>query len=357
MGSQLRLIDQLLSVPEREDGGRTAFDRFDYQTAWGLTQVLCLHKDGANYAVGFEFHDDIVELDDATAPTKATFYQVKTKSSGNWTFDRVTERKVTKGTSDKRSSFAGKMFDNIVRFGTSVRRLVFVSNQPLPDIGTDFGELPFATAAAKKIERFTTAMQLECSGFDTDQHLGHFHFNYCELSLGSYGLALYGTVSLFLEEQISVEANANAFTLFMVEQCRRRSKSLSDVENFHQLLASKFITRADMTNWLSELQARHEHRPSWETVARHLSLPHQEEARIEREWNSYIVQRRGRWNAATLDFGEQIKRIVQPIIEDASTLLEGVNAALPIVRPLVGKWKPGSTDDFVRAVILYEYKR
>jgi hypothetical protein len=354
----LKLVDQLLTVKEREDGGRTAFDRFDFQTAWGLTRVLRLHAEGVNYAVGFEFHDDIVELDDATSPTQAVFYQVKTKSSGNWTFDRVTERRTIRGTTKKNPSFAGKMFDSIGRFGTSaVRRLVFVSNQPMPDLGTEYGETPFLSAEEDRVKRFTTAMQIECPAFDTDKHLGYFHFHYCELNLGSYDHALYGRMGLFLAEQISVEANANAFTLFMVEQCRRRSKSVSDLQTFQQLLESKFITRADVAGWLEELKQRHEYRPNWETVARHLALPHNEEVRIEREWNNYIVQRRGRWNSATLDFSEQVKRVVEPVIDAETTLRAGMEKAFPLVRSLVEKWKPSATDEFVKAVTLYEYKR
>ena len=55
----------LTHVPEREKGGQTALDRFDYQTAWGVSRLLDLHEKGENYAVAFEFHDDIVALDEA----------------------------------------------------------------------------------------------------------------------------------------------------------------------------------------------------------------------------------------------------------------------------------------------------
>ena len=67
----LSVKDSLLTVSQREEGGRTAYDRFDYQTAWGLSRLLDLHGTGKNYAVAFEFHDDIVSLDDADAPTRA----------------------------------------------------------------------------------------------------------------------------------------------------------------------------------------------------------------------------------------------------------------------------------------------
>lgn len=89
--------DALLSLPQREDGGRTAYDRLDYQTAWGLTRISDLHQQGKNYAVAFEFHDDIISLDNAENPASAIFYQVKTKSSGNWSFAQITARPTSKG--------------------------------------------------------------------------------------------------------------------------------------------------------------------------------------------------------------------------------------------------------------------
>ncbi|NVD43198.1 DUF4297 domain-containing protein [Ensifer sp. HO-A22] len=109
------VIDDLLNVPERENGGRTAYDRFDFQTAWGISKVIDLHKGGANYAVGFEFHVDLVELDDADAPTTAVFYQMKSLDSGHWTLSRILDRPVAGKNKKKqtlKSSIAGKVFDN-----------------------------------------------------------------------------------------------------------------------------------------------------------------------------------------------------------------------------------------------------
>ncbi|WP_423212294.1 dsDNA nuclease domain-containing protein [Paracoccus yeei] len=158
----------LTHVPEREMGGQTALDRFDYQTAWGISRLLDLHERGANYAVAFEFHDDIVALDDADEPTSAIFYQVKTKSSGNWSFAQITQRKSSKGI--RKSSFAGKMFDNCVRFGATVERLAFVSNQPLPDVIVAHGEEKFAAAEKKKLEQFVKAISEEVDGYDDEVH-------------------------------------------------------------------------------------------------------------------------------------------------------------------------------------------
>lgn len=68
------LLTALTAVPERELGGMTAIDRFDFQTCWGVAQLLKLHKTQANYGIAFEFHDDIVTIDDTHQPNSIDFF-------------------------------------------------------------------------------------------------------------------------------------------------------------------------------------------------------------------------------------------------------------------------------------------
>ena len=196
------VIDDLLKVPERENGGRTAYDRFDFQTAWGISKVIDLHKAGANYAVGFEFHDDLIELDDADSPTTAVFYQMKSLDSGHWTLSRILDRPVAgKKKQTLKASIAGKMFDNIKRFGAVVGKLVMVSNQPLSEAGAKYEEVPLATLDAADVTKFVTAMKLECRAFKEADHLGFFYYEQCRLGLGSYEDAVFGQVGMLLHDR------------------------------------------------------------------------------------------------------------------------------------------------------------
>ena len=95
--------ESLLTITQREEGGRTAYDRFDYQTAWGVSKLLDLQDSSKNYALAFEFHDDIISLDDADEPAKAVFYQVKTKKVGNWSFAQFASRISKNGSRKLRS--------------------------------------------------------------------------------------------------------------------------------------------------------------------------------------------------------------------------------------------------------------
>lgn len=347
--------DALLTIPQREEGGQTAYDRFDYQTAWGLSHLLDLHDQGANYAVAFEFHDDIISLDDADAPTSAIFYQVKTKKSGNWSFAQITSRPTSKGA--KKSSFAGKMFDNFVRFGAIVKKLTFVSNQPLPDVIVVHGESDFTAAKKEKLAKFIANLAAEAGEFKAAEHTSLFFFVFSDLNLSNYENTIVGRISDFLEQQLGSHIPPKPFALTLNDYCRRRSKSLADLNNFAQLRTSKFITRSDMVKWLTQVRDQHERRPDWTAVAVDLDLPFAERTKIERAWREYEVTLRSRSNAATISFTERVRKIIDAAIDQAADLVSLVNAVIVDVRPIVTAWKIDASEPFVKAVILYEFKR
>ncbi len=256
----MKLIDEMLTVPERETSGTTALDRFDYQTAWGLAKVMKLHRGDTEYAVAFEFHDDIVELDDADDPALATFYQLKTLKSGAWTLKKIVYRESSGGGKSRKPSFAGKMFDNVKRFGSSVDRLVFVSNQACSELGDDYKDFPFISAPKEKLAEFTIAMKAEDAGFQ-DAHVPLFYFSYSDLSLGSYGRTLMADVAEFVRDELGLEdVNSRTFGLMLVDECRKRSKRLADLADFTALKGAKLITRNDMNGWLAVLKGRHTQR-------------------------------------------------------------------------------------------------
>ena len=92
----MSFAERLISEPQREKSGETGYERYDYQALWGLALIFEHHGSTEDYAIAFEFHDDIVLLDSASSPTRARFYQVKTKDKGHWTLSDLYRRKPRK---------------------------------------------------------------------------------------------------------------------------------------------------------------------------------------------------------------------------------------------------------------------
>lgn len=345
----------LTRVPERERGGQTALDRFDYQTAWGISRLLDLHEKGSNYAVAFEFHDDIVTLDDADEPSSAMFYQVKTRETGNWSFAAITHRPSNKGI--KKSSFVGKMFDNFIRFGATVERLVLVSNQPLPEIIVAHGEKDFSSAEKSKLEKFVNNIAAEINEYDGNVHTSLFFFVFSDLNLTNYHNTVTGRISEFLETELSLEIPPKTFALALTDFCRKRSKTLADLENFEALKMSKFVTRANMMKWLEQAQVHHSHRPDWQTASNDLTLPFKDMVRIQGAWREYETLVRSRTNAATVAFTQELHSVVHAAVDQADDKMHLLDIAFIATKSLIGAWQPNASDFFIKAAILYELQR
>lgn len=350
----MSVVASLLAIPDAAGGGRVAIERLDYQTAWGLSRAMVLHSGGEPYAVGFEFHEDIVELNDTDSPNKASFYQVKTDKAKDWTLSRIAARKKVKGVHTP--SFAWRMFENRKKFGAVAQRLVFVSNQPCLALGSDHKDYSFTVAPKKELEAFLKSLQAEDGSFK-EEHLSLFSFSYSPLNLGSFDKALLGEVTTFIHEQTGLDdIGPKAFALMLVDQCHRRSRQLSDISNFPALLKSKFVTRADMEQWLKELKDKNENRVQWSEVSGWFATITEAQA-IKPHFVAYDIERKSRLGAAALKFQGDVKKLVVPHMEEGKPLMEMLNAALPEVRKIASNWSTDGLlpDDRLRAIMLYEY--
>jgi hypothetical protein len=122
----LKLAAQLLSVPQQEDAGADAASRFHYQALYGLALIFEAHKTRKDYAVVFEYHDDIAFLDSSVDPTKVSYFQVKTKGKGHWTLGDIVRQAPSAKNSipaKKLPSFIGKMYRNVLIFGDFLKHL------------------------------------------------------------------------------------------------------------------------------------------------------------------------------------------------------------------------------------------
>lgn len=345
----MSLLDDLISTPQREQGGSIATERFDFQACWGVSRILTLHSTGSDYAVAFEFHDDVVVLDNATAPTSATFYQLKTDGKSTWTLPRIARRGTKAG--QKTASIAGKMYDNKVKFGSSTKDLVLVSNA-----AANFPVGPFNGAEEKDYKKFLADMKSENVLFDeADGAL--FRFEQAHFSLSSYETTLLGEVVSFIIEHGRLhECNYKAFYLTLLDYCKRRSKTMSEVPDLPSLLRSKFVTRSDLTSWVEGFVRESRSRPKWSDVVVDLAgfAPTAKSA-LKREWDRYEQQKMAVLDLPTFEFREAARRWIASLGNSAdpmATILDKAVAELGVLRPAQ---TISASADYIKAVVLYEF--
>ncbi|MCC7406418.1 MAG: DUF4297 domain-containing protein [Bdellovibrionales bacterium] len=108
-------------TPQVRAGSRSN-NRFSFQEAWSLDRLLDQHGSMQDYLAVFDFHEDFVIFEDTVAFKAASFFQIKTKDSGQWRISDLTN----KGRSKK--CFLDKLAETRHAFRKMQMRLFLVIN-------------------------------------------------------------------------------------------------------------------------------------------------------------------------------------------------------------------------------------
>ncbi len=352
----LSLMDDLVAIPQREKGGSIALERLDYQASWAVSLVLTLHGKSDDYAVAFEFHDDIVVLNGSAQPTKARFYQVKTRTSGNWTVKRLTQRYKKRDGSDKIPSIMAKMYDNRAKFGNAAEVLGFVSNQPCEFIDHTKCPCSFDEGESVKTDALKKAMAIEVPTFAASD-IDLFEYHLSDLPLGRPGTMLRGLIIQFLETQLGIpDCPSSAFVVVILEHARERSKHMGSVTTFQDLMRAKALTRVQVQEMLDETKRRHQSRPKWSTFANDLAgISPVRKRDIGRAWARYELEKLSMVSIAFEQFCTNLHDLANDIDDGDQTLAEIVESNLGHVRALAQRFGIYQDEAYLSAAFLYEF--
>ncbi len=347
------VVKKLKESPKREAGGAILNERLDYQYAWGIQRILALHAQDKSYAFLFESHEDILELDHESTPSRVVFYQVKTRKRGNWTVSRFTEREKSKGKGAVRGSIAGKMFDNIKRFSTCMERVVMVTNMPMPKLSSDVGEYCLTGLDEDSLKELRAAMSAEDAAFVMATHLPYYHLNYSPLHFDNAHHTVVGQVAEVLFKRTGSEHGAKTFFDALSGECRRKAKPQPAVRSLLEFEAAHILKRSDVEYFL-EVHGE-QTVPNWTDVAPFLvPLGFAKVTSVMKAWNRYAIERRSRWETVR-HVAPKIAAAVDPIFQRRD-FIDAVEEAVSEVREIVLAWSPKADDATITAMILYEYQ-
>ena len=244
--------------------GAIAHAGFTYQVYWALDRAIDNYKTGYNYAIVFDYHEDVVLLNDDINPTKGQFFQVKTKDNGVWKLGDLINGKGKKNGA-KGPSILGKLHEHIVKFGNFVELIGFVSNAPieidLMDKSDSKRSLNFQLGEidAKQQREFSEAMYDEISLAVCGHCLGcKLTFERSVMGILSPETYLVGRISEFLEDEKSKRGiradhlNPLIFYRTVSEVALRRNKNKTVFSDFKSMIRGKSLTRNDFDKWIAE---------------------------------------------------------------------------------------------------------
>jgi Cap4 dsDNA endonuclease len=344
----------LVSTPLREKAATGG--RYDFQTMWGLALLFQQHGTNDDYAIVFEFHDDVALLNSATNPTTVRFYQVKSKdTNGGWTLTSLLKRekvKVEEGVREK-PSYIDKMFDNFDKFQNAVLSADFVSNQLC------------GFNAAKKSFRLN-----ECSSDDfkkivasvkqaypkaTEAQIGLLGFQHTDLSLGDVASHTKGKLQTFIAGQLgSVWFSPEAVYQAIADECRRKANFSGEITSLQNVIKEKGLTKANVQEWLDAIQSN-SRSPDWGAIAPSLSYPFTEQLRISQEYSVYRAAALNSADRAVQRIRMKIAEALPMVIDDTSLTLVDMVEALYLQAEAVGKkYLSPFSPSRLKAMIIYE---
>ncbi|WP_084782282.1 dsDNA nuclease domain-containing protein [Roseivivax halodurans] len=345
------LKQKLATTKPREDSGAPTASRYHFQALCGLVLALERHKLDGDYALVFEFHDDIAIFDNSVNPQKVKFYQVKSKKNGHWTTAALTKRDAKKR--EEAFSYLGKMYQNVVVFSGSVESSTFLSNAPAKFAPGDKQSFSLSECDDVDLEGIIKKLKEEFSDEDTIKS-ELLWIEKSDLSLDDADTHAKGKLEAFVVEHLGeVEFSLSALFKAVSEECTSKARATkTDLADYDDVVAQRGITRQDTEGWLQAVSATVSC-PKWEEIAPEINLPAPQKIRLRREWNAYRV--------AVLNPNEAVRKIRRMIAEhlydhggtsmDLNGLLASAFSALEgSARAELGM----ASDERIKAMILYE---
>ncbi|QLY81901.1 DUF4297 domain-containing protein [Clostridium intestinale] len=296
----MSLKEELISKKPREKDGSRSSGRFDYQKDWALCKLLELHQHNDDYLLAFDFHDDIIVIDSEKNPNLIEFYQIKTKTSGNWTTTSLIQSKKSK--TEKTLSIMGKIYDNKISFPKNTKSLNFISNATFSmalnkdeEKSIDKKEICLSDLSQKEIKKIVDKIKSEHTLTEEPDLHNITFFKVSDLSLTDHENHTIGKLSKFLENLYS-DKNFRVGVIYrtLFDEIKRKNNYAFDIDKYDDLVEHKSIGQNQFTNMLNIILPKINLESTWNNIEQRLNtekLSILEIKKISRSWLKYQVER------------------------------------------------------------------
>jgi hypothetical protein len=308
----MSLKDLLCDQKPRDTSGALSSDRFEYQRNWALCRLLLLHQQGGDYVMTFDHHEDVTILDSEEEPQYIQGFQIKTKSSGNWTIAALAKRHT--GKDGMLPSILAKLCDLCDKFPGHVKLLQVVSNAPLnaklaPDAKVDLEKrnIKFIELTENEQTKILESLRAEYDPAIPPDIKETFEFQISELSLADHSTHTKGKLvealyALFPNQSFPISAVYRA----LLGEITSRNNNREAVPTFEDFLTKKSISRSRFTSILTTCGVKTQE-PSWQSAESQLNAEGVSLKLIralKEEWQNALLDRFKRRDTVHLRFLE-----------------------------------------------------
>ncbi|WP_075336019.1 DUF4297 domain-containing protein [Archangium gephyra] len=374
----------LANVKPSETGGPRASNRLDFQKNWTLCHLVARHKEGEDYVVVCDYHDDVVVLIGVPTAAKLHFYQVKTREGSPWTMGRLTSAKKKKKKKVKAPTETTKLADDVVDTSTEdeeeggsilgklyKHKLDFLDRLgSLNLVSTCCFKLKLSNGTSSESKHHITFVELDAdeqkvaadrvqaehSLTEQAEFPEATHFIVSDMTPTGHDQSAIGVIATYLEHRYGTSESfpVAAIHRSLFDEIRRRSNREGTWDDLDLLLKQKGVSRSDFEKLLSKVHPRRDAESQWLELSKELesaSIPVRRRIRIGNFWHRYRVERIDESNEILQRRRDAVVAVIEQLImagiEDVSTVLSEVSAKIPADQSF--------DSDYTCAMALYEF--
>lgn len=362
----MALKDKIVYTKPREKSGSTSASRFDFQKDWSICKLIESQKTSKDYVVIFDWHEDLIIMDSEHDPQKVSFYQIKGKSSGNWTLKKMMESKTAKDGSSL-LSIIGKLYDCKSKFDLETTSLNFVSNARfsvgLADKSDSKAKNEICILELSDKDKATLTAKIKSEHkLTTEPTYEEITFlKVLDLSLDGSKTHTQGKIADFLESlKPGGKFNVPSVYRMLFDEVRRRTNYNTDVIAYQDLLANKAIGKSQFEKIIYATGINKDYDEIWKRIEPILTsdgMKFQEIKKLKQAWSKLELEKMNPNNNFLLKIIESIKKIINEQENNGTltlfTLQESIESIYNAFN--TSKLMPLSYDvSFIKVIILSE---
>ncbi|HZQ20478.1 MAG TPA: DUF4297 domain-containing protein [Terriglobales bacterium] len=353
----MSLRELLIHQMPRDTSGALASDRFEYQHNWALCRLLELHQTDADYVMTFDHHEDVTVLDSEEEPDTIQGFQIKTKSSGNWTIAALTKQ--SPGKTGNLPSILRKLCELVRQFPDHVTLLQVVSNAPLSvsledgTKGVTAKNIRFEQIEQKSRQVMLDALVNEFAPDNPPSISKIFEFHVSDLSLEDHVTHAKGKLNAAMEALFpGTNYPLSPAYRALMSEITARNNNREQCDTYADFLSKKSISRSRFDEILQTCGIAADE-PNWSLVYSRLnteSIPFGTVRQLQNAWNDALLDRFYKRDAVHLRFWEYVSAAAEKV-KGESKLAEAMDVALAEVKQrLRSEW--AYSEIYIKACIL-----
>lgn len=360
----MELKELIVHQRPRENSGSRSSNRFNFQQDWVICKILELYELQDDFLILLDYHDDVVVLNKEEDPDELSFYQIKSKASGNWTMNSLINR--PRGKNKSLPSILGKLYSCKLNFPKHTLSLNFVSNALFniklesKEQSTSKKEICFNQINRKDLDNVVDKLMEENSIEEQPNFIDITFLQVTDLNVNDRESYVRGKLSSFLEE-INPQGKFRIGLIYrtIFDEVKRKTNYEYNIESFDDLLRHKSIGRSKFSNMLNNFDIDNKNGEMWaysEKLLTKEGLSINETLDLKVAWNKYEVDKTDLSNKYLLLIREKIKNIVKLYRTNKKITQLNTQLLSPAYREFANKEPNCIYDEFyIKSIILMEF--